>query len=98
MKKIILLAAFPILVLASSAQDIVSKVCSECHGSKMDQSCMGVSKFPNSLSESEILTALKGYKSGKRSEYSMGSTMTEKVSDFSDSELEELSKYIPTLR
>ncbi|MDD5373873.1 MAG: hypothetical protein PHO62_10675 [Sulfurimonas sp.] len=98
MKKFIFLAAFPILIFASSAQDIVSKVCSECHGSKMNESCMGVSKLPNSLSQPEILTALKGYKNGKKSEYSMGSTMTEKVSNFSDSELEELSKYIPTLK
>ena len=98
MKKLVLLTVFPILMFASSPQDIVSYVCYECHGSNMDQGGMGMSQPPNSLSQSEILTALKGYKSGRRSEYGMGSTMTEKVSNLSDSELEELSKYIPTLK
>ena len=97
MKKLILLTIFPVLIFASSAQNIVSNVCSECHGSKMDESGMGVSMAPNTLSQAEILTALQGYRDGTRSEYGMGSTMNEKVSEFSDSELEELSKYIPTL-
>jgi cytochrome c553 len=98
MKKLILLVVFPAFIFATSAENIISKVCSECHGSKMAESCMGVSKFPNSLSQSEILIALKGYRDGKRSEYGMGSTMTEKVSGFSNDELEELSKHIPTLK
>lgn len=98
MKKFVLLTVFPIFIFASSAQNIVSRVCSECHGSNMNESCMGVSQIPNTLSQSYILTALKGYKSGRRSEYGMGSTMTEKVENLSDNELEELSKYISTLK
>lgn len=98
MKKIILLTIFPLVIFASSPQRIVSYVCYECHGLKMDISSMGVAQPPNSLSESEILTALKDYKNGKKSKYNMGSTMTEVVSDYSDSELEALSKYIPTLK
>lgn len=98
MKKVFLYIAGSVILFASPAQQIVANVCSECHGKNMVDSCMGVSKSPNTLSQSEILAALKGYREGKRSEYSMGSTMTEKVSNLSDSELEELSNYIPTLK
>lgn len=98
MKKVFLCVVGAVVLFASPAQKIVSNVCSECHGKNMAESCMGVSKAPNTLSQPEILTALKGYREGKRSEYSMGSTMTEKVSNLSDSELEELSNYIPTLK
>ena len=98
MKKLILIVAFSTFAFATSAQTVVSRVCSECHGSNMDESCMGVSQIPNTLSKSFILTALKGYKRGRRSEYGMGSTMTEKVENLSNSELEALSKYIVTLK
>jgi len=98
MKKFILLVVFSAFAYASSAQTIVSRVCSECHGIKMDESGMGVSQPPNSLSQGQIYEALKGYKKGRRSEYGMGSTMTEKVSGYSYATLEELSKYIATLR
>jgi len=98
MRKLILLAVFSAFAYASSAQTIVSRVCSECHGMKMGESGMGVSQAPNSLSQGEIYTALKGYKKGRRSEYGMGSTMTEKVSGYSYAKLEELSKYISTLK
>lgn len=98
MKKVILLNMLSVFMFASSPQSIVSTVCSECHGSNMGDSGMGVSRPPNTLSQPEILEALKGYKNSTRSMYGMGSTMNEKVSDFPDSTLEELSKYIPTLK
>lgn len=98
MKKLILLAAVPAFLFAASAQNIISRVCSECHGIKMNESGMGMSMPPNSLSQSQIYEALKGYKKGRRSEYGMGSTMTEKVSGYSYADLEALSKYIVTLK
>jgi len=98
MKKLLLLTTVPIFLFAASAQSIVSRVCSECHGIKMNESGMGVSQAPNSLSQSEISNALKGYKKGRRSEYGMGSTMTEKASRLTYDEIEELSKYISKLR
>lgn len=99
MKKTVLLIMFPsLLIFADSPQNIVSSVCSECHGSNMGESGMSVSRPPNTLAQPEILEALRGYKKGLRSQYGMGSTMNEKVSNYSDGTLEELSKYIPTLK
>ena len=98
MKKLALTILFPVFIMAASPSSIVSKVCSECHGIKMDQSGMGVSKPPASLSEAEIAVALVGYKSGMRSQYGLGSTMTEKVSDLTNEEIRGLSKYISSLK
>jgi cytochrome c553 len=98
MKRIFLLIVPSAIIFAASAQNIVSNICAECHGKNMAESCMGVSKSPNSLTKVEILAALNGYKEGKRSEYSMGSTMTEKLSNLSTNDIEELSEYIPTLK
>ncbi|MCF6309126.1 MAG: hypothetical protein L3J19_01420 [Sulfurimonas sp.] len=98
MKILILLLSFSTLIFAASAKRTVSFVCNECHGERMDESGMGVSKAPISLSQSEILTALKGYKSARRSEYGMGNTMTVVLSDYNDNDLNDLSKYIPTLK
>jgi len=98
MKMLIITTLFSTLMFASSAQKTVSYVCYECHGKSMNESCMGVSQAPNTLSQADLLTALKGYKDGSKSDYGMGSTMTEIVSGYSDDDLEELSKYIPTLK
>lgn len=98
MKILILLLSFSTLIFAASATRTVSFVCNECHGERMNERGMGVSKAPISLSRSEILTALKGYKRGRRNEYGMGSTMTDVLSDYNDNDLNDLSKYIPTLK
>ncbi|MCF6339441.1 MAG: cytochrome C [Sulfurimonas sp.] len=98
MKTLIFITLFSTLMFASSAQRTVSYVCYECHGASMNESCMGVSKAPNTLSQADLLTALKAYKDGTKSDYGMGSTMTEIVSGYSNDDLEELSKYIPTLK
>jgi len=98
MKKFILLLIFSTITYASSAQKTVSYVCYECHGLKMDESCMGVSNPPNSFTQESLLTILKNYKNEKRDEYGVGSIMTRVLSDYTNKELKELSEYIPTLK
>ena len=85
-------------VFASSAQTTVENVCSNCHGFWLHEGAFGVSQAPNTLSQKDILTKLRGYKAGTLNQYSMGPTMTEQLSNLSDDELSELSKYIPTLK
>ena len=97
MKKLILLIILNNIIFASSPQHTVSFVCYECHGKKMNINSMNVGQPPNSLSQSEILTALRGYKNEINNKYGSGDIMTEVVSDYKDSELKSLSKYIPTL-
>ena len=71
-------------------------------------------KFPNSVKieikekkaklawcqiiQKEILEKLRGYKAGTLSQYGMGMTMTEQLSNLSDEELVDLSHHIPTLK
>lgn len=85
-------------IYASSAQQNVENVCSNCHGFWVHEGAFGVSNAPNTLSQKELLTKLREYKAGTLSQYSMGSTMTEQLVGLSDEELIELSKYIPTLK
>jgi len=99
MKKILLTLCLLISSLfAFNAKSIVDSVCYACHGSQMEQSCYGVSKVPNVLSSSDILKALKGYKSGEKSDYGMGAVMNSQVGSLSHEELKALAEYIPTLR
>lgn len=95
---VITLLLFSTALLAREAGEIVATVCYECHGTKMNESCMGVSQAPNTLDAVTIREALTGYRSGERSTYGMGSTMQEKVSELSDGEIKALSEYIPTLQ
>lgn len=85
-------------IYAQSAKTIVQNVCSNCHGIGVNESAFGVSKVPNTLPQEEILKKLRGYKSGTLSQYGMGNTMMEQLANFSDEELVELSKYVPTLK
>ena len=99
MKKIVLgVLLLGTALFAREAREIVSSVCYDCHGSQMEQSCMGVSRIVNTLDTKSIHDALKGYKHDHRNSYGMGSTMQEKASDLSDDEIKALSEYIPTLR
>ena len=99
MKKVIVILCFlTSLVFAREAQSIVESVCYACHGEKMELSCYGVSQIPNTLNEVTILTALKAYKNGSKSDYGMGDVMQSQVGGLSHLDLEALAKYIPTLK
>ncbi len=83
---------------AANAQTNVENICSNCHGFWVHEGAFGVSEAPNSLKEKDILKKLRAYKSGSLDQYGMGSTMTGQLTNLTDSELIELSKYIPTLK
>jgi len=85
-------------IFANNAQTIVENVCSNCHGFWVHEGGLGVSLPPNSLPQKEILEKLRAYKTGTLSQYGMGMTMTEQLSNLSDKELVDLSHHIPTLK
>jgi len=99
MLKIVLISLLSFgYIFGASAQTNVENLCSNCHGFRLHQGAFGVSEAPNTLTSSEVLTKLRGYKAGTLDQYSMGATMTEQLSALSDEELVELSEYVPTLK
>jgi cytochrome c553 len=98
MKKTILFLLFlSSFLFARTPEFIVKTICSNCHGLNMDQKCFGVSEKPYELSSSYIKEALMSYRSGKKSDYSNGETMTEQTSTLSDEEIVALSIYVNSL-
>ncbi len=85
-------------LFAANAQTNIENVCSNCHGFWVNEGAFGVSEAPNTLKEKDILNKLRGYKAGSLDQYGMGNTMTGQLTNLTDEELVELSKYIPTLK
>ena len=99
MKKLILVLCFlSTLLFASKPQSIISSVCYNCHGDKMQLSCFGVTKVVNTMEENSIKDALLAYKDGSRDSYGMGNMMQSQIGGLSIEEIKSLAKYIPTLK
>lgn len=97
-KNVLMLCCLVSLSFANEAKDIVSSVCSTCHGKSMERSGYGVSRIPNSLDSSTILNSLNGYKKGSLNMYGLGSVMAKQAALLSNEEIKSLALYIPTLK
>jgi len=90
-QSIISITAVALLTMNSLAVNL--KVCTGCHGANFDKPAMGISRIVKDLKESEILTALQGYKAGTQGG-SMQEVMNHHVSKFSNKQLDEIVSMI----
>ena len=86
-QSIISITAVALLTIGSFGVNL--KVCTGCHGENFDKPAMGISRIVKDLNESEILTALQGYKSDTRGG-SMQEVMNHHISKFSNKQLDEI--------
>jgi cytochrome c553 len=74
----------------------IYKACASCHGVNAEKSALGKSKIIKGWSESQIATALYGYKDSTYGG-AMKGIMKGQVSKLSDEDIEVVSEYISTL-
>lgn len=96
MKKAILtLMVASTMMMASSGAELYTK-CASCHGSMGEKKALGKSKVINTMSEEEIVIALKGYKDGSYGG-AMKGLMKGQVSKLTDTDIQTLSAHIADL-
>ncbi len=101
MKKAFLLAGVigsMALLNAATPADIIKTKCQSCHGANMEKQALGKSKITNTLTAEEIKQDLLGYKAKTLNHFGLGATMWGQAAALSDQEIDELAKYIPTLK
>ncbi len=75
-----------LIVTGASAK---TGVCKGCHGKNFEKKALGKSKVVKDMSKKEILSALKGYKSGSYGK-AMKGIMQKQLSKYSDADLDKL--------
>ncbi len=101
MKKVFLLigvSGLVTLLSAAAPADIIKTKCQSCHGANMEKQALGKSKITNQMTPEEIKKDLVGYKAKTLNHFGLGATMWGIAAGLSDQEIDELSKYIPTLK
>lgn len=93
MKKVLLATAFLTASLFAADGAALFKKCAACHGAHGEKHALGKSKIVNTLSPTEIETALKGYKDGTYGG-SMKALMKGQISAYSDEEIKAVAEYI----
>ncbi|MDR3347973.1 MAG: c-type cytochrome [Helicobacteraceae bacterium] len=95
----ILLFAATFVVLPASAQDgaTLFKTCVACHGPKADKPGLNRGRPPATMTQEEIVTALKGYKAGTNNAYGLGVQMKANMAKFSETDIETVAAYIKSL-
>ena len=83
--------------LAFAAAPQLFTQCRACHGTKAEKPALGTSKVINTMNSFEIEKALKGYRAGTYGG-AKKSIMKVQASKLNDTQIGELSAYIPTLR
>ncbi|MDR2151633.1 MAG: c-type cytochrome [Helicobacteraceae bacterium] len=72
--------------------------CVACHGPKADKPGMNKGRPPATMTEDEIVTALKGYKAGTNNAYGTGALMKGNMAPFSEKDIETVAAHIKTLK
>lgn len=80
------------MMMASNGADLYTK-CASCHGSLGEKKALGKSKVINTMSEEEIVTALKGYKDGSYGA-AMKGLMKGQVSKLTNDDISTLAAHI----
>jgi cytochrome c553 len=80
------------ILLATSLMASTSK-CVSCHGTSFEKPALGKSKIVNSMTEQQIVSALKGYKDGSYGG-PMKALMKGQVASLSDTDIKTLAKEI----
>ena len=94
MKKVLLLATLTTIALQATP---LYNACSACHGVKGEKQAMGKSKVINAMSKQDIVTALKGYKTGTYGG-AMKAIMKGQSMRLSDADIQTLATHITTLK
>jgi cytochrome c553 len=84
------------MMMASNGADLYSK-CASCHGSMGEKKALGKSKVINTMTEEEIVIALKGYKDGSYGG-AMKGLMKGQVSKLADNDISTLAAHITNLK
>lgn len=85
-------------LLANSGEMLYKQKCQNCHGNNGQLSALGHSEAITGWEAAKTVAALQGYKEGIRNTNGMGAYMKIKMSSFSDQDINELAKYIATLK
>ena len=85
-------------LFASNGEMLYTQKCQNCHGNNGQLSALGHSESITGWDVKKTLKALHGYKEGTRNTNGMGAYMQIKMSDFNDEDINELAKYIATLK
>ena len=98
MKKIIFVLSIFLTFSIIHAKDVkeLYEKCSTCHGDKAEEKALGKSKILATLSEDEIVKALKDYQEGIKDENGLGRIMESQVYSLTPEDIENLAKYIST--
>ncbi len=72
--------------------------CMPCHGMDGGTSAYGVTAAINTLENDTIRHVLTAYRNGLLDQYGYGDVMHAQVANYSDTQIEMLSQYIPTLK
>lgn len=86
------------LALQADPATIIKTKCQACHGANMEKQALGKSKIVNTLDSAKIKADLMGYKAGTLNQYGLGATMWGQIKPLSESDIDALAKYIPTLK
>lgn len=96
MKKILLsLLTISSILMASDGAELYKK-CAGCHGAVGEKKALGKSKVIATLSQADLVTAIKGYQDGSYGA-SMKALMKGQVAKLSDEEIKVLAQHIVNL-
>jgi len=93
MKKSLLLAMIMSAALSAADGSALFKKCAACHGAAGEKQALGKSKVINTMSPSEIETALNGYKDGTYGG-TMKALMKGQAAPLSEEEIKAIAAYI----
>ncbi len=79
-----------LMVTAASAN---TGICKGCHGKNFEKKALGKSKVVKDMTKKEIISALKGYKSGSYGG-AMKGIMQKQLSKYSDADFDKLAAEI----
>lgn len=85
-------------LFANSGEILYKQKCQNCHGNSGQLSALGHSEAITGWEVAKTVAALQAYKEGIRNTNGMGAYMKIKMGSFSDQDINELAKYIATLK
>jgi cytochrome c553 len=96
MKKILLLILTTVALIANS-EDLY-KNCAGCHGENGELSALGQSKIITGQESNLTIKQLTAYQNGELNQYGLGNIMQLQLTSLSESDIEELAKYIVNMQ
>ncbi len=85
-------------LFGSDGEILYKQKCQNCHGSYGQLSALGHSEAIMGWSITKVREALFSYKNGIRNTNGMGAYMNIKMKDYNDEDINELAKYISSLK